>query len=55
MPNRQARVPEQREEAGENRVAGLLRVRFSEHQQVDVRLREQFTATVTTDCEQLQR
>ena len=55
VTDRQARVPQQREEAATSIGVALLGLRVGQHQQVDVRLRKQFAAAVAADREQCQR
>ena len=55
VADRQAGVPEQREEARQRSACVALRRGFGQHQQVDVGVREQFAAAVAADREQRQR
>src|SRR5690606_39755667 len=54
MAGGQAGVPEQGEKAPERGFVGLLRRRFAQHQQVDVRVRVQLAAAVAAGGQQLQ-
>ncbi|MNM84805.1 hypothetical protein D3C81_969050 [compost metagenome] len=54
MAGRQAGIPQQRKQPRQCRFVGLLDLTFAEHQQVDVRTREQLTAPITAHGEQRQ-
>ena len=55
MAHRQPGVPEQGEELRQAGTVRLLRVRFGQHQQVDVRAREQLAPAIAADGDQRQR